>query len=80
MLDKGIEICYRLQGLGDFDTDCLLTALYDKAYLLEDQGNFEGATEVHSKVLMIRKETLVKCTPQQQMSMKTLQKHMSDET
>ncbi|CAJ1955771.1 unnamed protein product [Cylindrotheca closterium] len=57
MLDKSIEICYRLQGMGDFNPTVLIISLRDKSNLLEAQGNFKGATEVLSKVLIIQQET-----------------------
>ncbi|CAJ1947751.1 unnamed protein product [Cylindrotheca closterium] len=64
MLDKSIEICYRLQELGDdFDTVNLVRALRTKAGLLEEQGNMEGSTEMLHKVTMVQKESLGEMHP-----------------
>ncbi|CAJ1947823.1 unnamed protein product [Cylindrotheca closterium] len=56
MLDKSIEICSRLQALGDFDATILAGALGYKAPLLEVQGDWEGAMELFNKVIVIQQE------------------------
>ncbi|CAJ1946435.1 unnamed protein product [Cylindrotheca closterium] len=58
MLDKGIEVCSRLQRTGDFDADIFEVVLLSKALCLQRQENFEGATEVFTELLMFQKETL----------------------
>ncbi|CAJ1946422.1 unnamed protein product [Cylindrotheca closterium] len=64
LLDKSVEICNRLQGLGHRDANVLPLALYMKASYMEELGKFEGATEVLLTLLILHKETLeVKCTP-----------------
>ncbi|CAJ1968227.1 unnamed protein product [Cylindrotheca closterium] len=56
MIDRAVEICNRLERLGDFDMDLLGRALYNKASILNEQGNFKAATEVFNKVLTIQIE------------------------
>ncbi|CAJ1936762.1 unnamed protein product [Cylindrotheca closterium] len=63
MLDKSIEVCYRLKGLGDFNTQVLVRALSTKAGMLEVQGDLEGFTGTLNKVLMVQKETLGEMHP-----------------
>jgi tetratricopeptide (TPR) repeat protein len=63
MLAKSIEICSRLQRLGDFDTNILGGALLIKAKCLQSLGNLEGATEAFTNLKMIQKETLGEMHP-----------------
>ena len=58
MTDKSIEICSRLHRRGDIGKEILAGPLLNKAQCLQDLGNFEGATEMINKVLLIQKETL----------------------
>ncbi|CAJ1947669.1 unnamed protein product [Cylindrotheca closterium] len=64
MLDKSIEICYRLRELGDFDRPLVLAgALDNKVALLSQQGKFEGSAEVLKKSIVIIKEELGEMHP-----------------
>ncbi|CAJ1966116.1 unnamed protein product [Cylindrotheca closterium] len=57
MIDRAIEICSRLQGLGNFDKEILGATLGGKARILEELGNIEAATETLNKRLVIQIET-----------------------
>ncbi|CAJ1946802.1 unnamed protein product [Cylindrotheca closterium] len=65
MIDEGIKICSRLQGPSGFDnnTGILMALLYNKAKCLEALGNFEGETEVSTKLVMLSKERLGEMHP-----------------
>ncbi|CAJ1945506.1 unnamed protein product [Cylindrotheca closterium] len=58
ILDKSIEICSRLQEAGDFDKDLLARSLFNKGRCLKIQGRLDGATQMFTKALAIRKEAL----------------------
>ncbi|CAJ1947701.1 unnamed protein product [Cylindrotheca closterium] len=61
LLDKSAEICARLPG-GD-DLGMFAGTLESKASLLEAHGNFEGATEVLTKLLGMQEEKLGEMDP-----------------
>ncbi|CAJ1931141.1 unnamed protein product [Cylindrotheca closterium] len=63
MLDKAIEICYRLPRLGDLDIGILGGTLLSKAKTLEDQGNVEAVVETLNKVLTIQVEPVGEMNP-----------------
>ncbi|CAJ1949400.1 unnamed protein product [Cylindrotheca closterium] len=58
IIDRGIEICKRLQRLGDFEIRFLGGTFQCKGHILCEQGNFKAATEAFNKVLLIQKETI----------------------
>ncbi|CAJ1970361.1 unnamed protein product [Cylindrotheca closterium] len=64
MLERGIEICNRLQPLGDHNMDILARTLLEKANILDKQGNFEAAAETFNKVVRIQVETVGEMHPE----------------
>jgi len=54
MLDKSIEICIRLQRLGDLNVQTFTETLRNRAILLQKQGKLEAATGLFTKVLAIQ--------------------------
>ncbi|CAJ1947705.1 unnamed protein product [Cylindrotheca closterium] len=63
MLDKSIQVCYRLKGQGPCIKGILAQSLDTKAGLLQLQGKFEDATEILYKVVGIQKESLGEMHP-----------------
>jgi len=62
MIEKGVEICNRLQR-GNIDKSIMGATLNNKAKYLFEQGKFEAAAEIFNKVLIIRIETLDEMHP-----------------
>ncbi|CAJ1959570.1 unnamed protein product [Cylindrotheca closterium] len=53
MVDRGIDICNRLERLGDRTIDVMGGTLRHKADILYEQGNMEAAADILNKVIMM---------------------------